>query len=309
MDPNCLLNSGNDRAWNPMFRLQTTPYSCNYKCLVANMSLYHHPFGLEQAEQIHSRLVQKFQVSKTPQLLHPWNSHQKSCPNVWGETTHFLNTREWPGSINWKARASVASTATGKGVKETKHSLQNSQRYCMINHHHEEHKSFEDSMARSPAPGFGWNESQNSSFEDSMARSPAPGFGRNESQNSSFEDSMARSRSPGFGWNTRQNSSFEDSMARSPAPGFGWTESQNSSFEDLMAMSPAPGFGWNTRQNSSFEDLMAMSPAPGFGWTTRQNSSFEDSMARSPAPGFGWNTRQNSTFEDSMARSPAPGFG
>ena len=36
---------------------------------------------------------------------------------------------------------------------------------------------FEDSMARSPDPGFGVNQSQNSSFEGSMARSPAPGFG------------------------------------------------------------------------------------------------------------------------------------
>jgi len=37
--------------------------------------------------------------------------------------------------------------------------------------------SFEYSMARSPAPGFGRTKSQNLSFEDSMANAPVPGFG------------------------------------------------------------------------------------------------------------------------------------
>ena len=62
-----------------------------------------------------------------------------------------------------------------------------------------------------------------------MARSPAPGFGWNHHQNSSFGDSMERSPAPDFGWTTCQNSSFGDLMARSPAPGFGSTTCQNSS--------------------------------------------------------------------------------
>ena len=38
-------------------------------------------------------------------------------------------------------------------------------------------RTFEDSMARWLAPGFGWNSRHTSSFEDPMARSRAPGFG------------------------------------------------------------------------------------------------------------------------------------
>ena len=152
--------------------------------------------------------------------------------------------------LNWQTQTSFASISVKGRVKQTKGNQQNWQGHT---NRHKEHQSFEDSMARSPAPGFGWNHSQNSSFEESMARSLAPGFG----------------------WNTRQNSSFEDSMAWSPAPGSGWSQRQNSSFEESMARPPAPGFGWNDSQNSSFEDSMARWPAPGFGWTSCQKSCLQ----------------------------------
>ena len=78
--------------------------------------------------------------------------------------------------------------------------------------------------------GQGQSAGKSQVFEDSMARSPDPGFGVNQSQNSSFEGSMARSPAPGFGWHPSHNSSFEGSMARSPAPGFGWNSHQNSGY-------------------------------------------------------------------------------
>ena len=152
-----------------------------------------------------------------------------------------------------------------ESISQTKHTLRNWQRPYMKNG---QHRSSEDSMAKSHVPGFGWTHHQNSSFEDSMARSHAPGFG----------------------WTHHLISSFEGSMARSPGPGFGWTNHQNSTFEDLMGRSHTPGFGWTLRQSSSFEESMARSQAPGFCWNSGQNSSFEDSMGRSLAPGFGWET-------------------
>ena len=78
--------------------------------------------------------------------------------------------------------------------------------------------------------GQGQSAGKSQVFEDSMARSPDPGFGVNQSQNSSFKGSMARSPAPGFGWHPSHNSSFEGSMARSPAPGFGWNSHQNSGY-------------------------------------------------------------------------------
>ena len=124
---------------------------------------------------------------------------------------------------------------------------------------------FQDSMARSHAPGFGWNCNQQSTSEDLVARTPAPGSCWNQGQNSGSDDSMARTSTPGFGWSNRQNSSFEDSMARSFAPGFGRTKGQNSSFEDSMARTPAPGFGWDCGQNSRSEDSVVRTPAVSFG--------------------------------------------
>ena len=70
---------------------------------------------------------------------------------------------------------------------------------------------------------FGGNCCQNSSFEDLMARSRPPCFGWKSRLNSRFEDTMARTPAPGIGWICCQTSSFEDSMASSLPPGFGWT--------------------------------------------------------------------------------------
>ena len=102
--------------------------------------------------------------------------------------------------VKWNANLFCFQSLLRERVKQTKHSLQNSQRHCMINRHRiRSSKALKtrwqgyplqallEPPAKTQALKTRWQghplqalvkvNRQNSSFEESVARSPAPGFG------------------------------------------------------------------------------------------------------------------------------------